>query len=152
MHLQLAQQEDPRALTITTELTRGTMMRKFRSRVGVREKAPGVCELEMEMFMQPAIFVPFGIRHMVGGQVRRQLRGVLSSLHQRFDQAPAAKAAWHAPPRLQRSCGAGAGGGAPGLGAFALPQLGGDWLAPLQPLVPFFQALDAKLNPTQLVV
>lgn len=120
MHLQLAQHEDPKALTIRTELTGGTMMRNFRSRcgrraaacliawqrgsgswgaaarrahlwatrlacfwrapagrraagpcaaaprrwltaapapsisrrVGVREKAPGKCELEMEMFMQ----------------------------------------------------------------------------------------------------
>jgi hypothetical protein len=32
MHLQLAQLEDPKALTIKTELTKGTMMRNFRSR------------------------------------------------------------------------------------------------------------------------
>lgn len=86
MHLKLTQQEDPRALTINTELTSGTMMRRFRSRVGVRPKAPGVCELEMEMFMQPNIYVPFGIRHMVGGQVRRQLKGVLSSLRTKFEE------------------------------------------------------------------
>ncbi|GBF92442.1 hypothetical protein Rsub_04546 [Raphidocelis subcapitata] len=93
MHLKLDQMEDPAALTINTELTSGTMMRAFRSRVGVRETAPGVCELEMEMFMQPAIFVPFGIRHMVGGQVRRQLRGVLSNLQTRFEARAAARAA-----------------------------------------------------------
>ncbi|KIZ02432.1 hypothetical protein MNEG_5524 [Monoraphidium neglectum] len=86
MHLQLAQLEDPKALTIKTELTKGTMMRNFRSRVGVRQKAPGKCELEMEMFVQPNIFVPFGIRGMVGGQVRRQLRGVLSALQEKCER------------------------------------------------------------------
>jgi len=57
--------------------------------VGVRDKGEGVCELEMEMFMQPSIYVPFGIRSMVGGQVRRQLRGVLSNLQQRFEERAA---------------------------------------------------------------
>lgn len=32
MHLALDQREDPRALTISTEMTGGTMMRQFRSR------------------------------------------------------------------------------------------------------------------------
>jgi hypothetical protein len=30
---------------------------------------PGLCEVEMEMFMQPAIFVPPVIRSVVGMQV-----------------------------------------------------------------------------------
>jgi hypothetical protein len=91
----------------------------------VREKSPGVCELEMEMFMAPAIYVPFGIRQMVGGQVRRQLRGVLSNLQQRLAERAAA-----------------GGGGAAALARAAAPGqlrggLGGwqqPWLAPWAPL------------------
>ena len=56
----------------------------------------------MEMFVAPSIHVPFGIRPMVGGQVRRQLRGVLASLQERLgerqrradDEAAARREQW----------------------------------------------------------
>ena len=42
--------------------------------------APLYFEVEMEMFMAPAIPVPPLVRHLVGAQVRRQLKGVLEAL------------------------------------------------------------------------
>jgi hypothetical protein len=47
------------------------MMRHFSSRVGVQRLGPNQCRLEMSLLMQPSIYVPFGVRHMIGGQVRR---------------------------------------------------------------------------------
>jgi hypothetical protein len=46
------------------------MMRHFSSRVGVQRLGPNQCRLEMSLLMQPSIYVPFGVRHMVSGQVR----------------------------------------------------------------------------------
>ena len=46
------------------------MMRHFSSRVGVQRLGPNQCRLEMSLLMQPSIYIPFGVRHMVGGQVR----------------------------------------------------------------------------------
>lgn len=45
------------------------MMRHFSSRVGVQRLGPNQCRLEMSLLMQPSIYVPFGVRHMVSGQV-----------------------------------------------------------------------------------
>jgi hypothetical protein len=45
------------------------MMRHFSSRVGVQRLGPNHCRLEMSLLMQPSIYVPFGVRHMVSGQV-----------------------------------------------------------------------------------
>ena len=57
-------------MQIRTEMLKGSMMRRFSSSVGVEPVGSGKCRLEMSLFMQPMIFVPFGIRGMVGGQVR----------------------------------------------------------------------------------
>lgn len=46
------------------------MMRHFSSMVGVQRLGPNQCRLEMSLMMQPSIYVPFGVRHMVSGQVR----------------------------------------------------------------------------------
>jgi hypothetical protein len=46
------------------------MMRHFSSSVGVQRLGPNQCRLEMSLLMQPSIYIPFGVRHMVGGQVR----------------------------------------------------------------------------------
>jgi hypothetical protein len=46
------------------------MMRHFSSSVGVQRLGPNQCRLEMSLLMQPSIYVPFGVRHMVSGQVR----------------------------------------------------------------------------------
>jgi hypothetical protein len=108
----------------------------------VRETAPGVCELEMEMFMAPAIYVPFGIRQMVGGQVRRQLRGVLSSLQQRLNERAAVAAAaaapaarkedwwWGSAGRLGVPGDASSGGAAVGFGGWQQPPWMMPWGAP----------------------
>lgn len=48
----------------------GSMMRHFSSSVGVQRLGPNQCRLEMSLLMQPSIYIPFGVRHMVGGQVR----------------------------------------------------------------------------------
>jgi len=65
----------------------GSMMRHFSSNVGVQQLGPnqlwdwtGVCR----MFMQPSMCVPFGIRHIVGGQV-----GGLYRQKQPWDKAAA---------------------------------------------------------------
>jgi hypothetical protein len=50
----------------------GSMMRRFSSYVGVQRLGPNQCRLEMSLLMQPNIYVPFGVRHMIGGQVRRR--------------------------------------------------------------------------------
>jgi hypothetical protein len=47
------------------------MMRRFSSHVGVTRTGPSACCLEMTLLMQPNICVPLGVRHLVGGQVRR---------------------------------------------------------------------------------
>lgn len=49
-------------------------MRHFSSRVGVQRLGPNQCRLEMSLLMQPSIYIPFGVRHMVGGQVRTRRR------------------------------------------------------------------------------
>jgi hypothetical protein len=150
MHLILEQTEDRGRLTIDTRLSSGTMMRNFRSRVGVRDKAPGVCELEMEMFVAPSIYVPFGIRHMVGGQVRRQLRGVLSSLRERFeervtdsgsDSGSSGKRGARLQQQQKQQHGAG-GGGAFGSGAFGGGGGGQQWLDQLQAQAPWWTHVD----------
>ena len=82
-------------------------MRRFSSTVGVQRLGPNSCRLEMSLFMQPNICVPFGVRHIVGGQVRKQLHGVLTRVRDTLGEnnneegtpstlstsAPAAKAA-----------------------------------------------------------
>lgn len=84
--LHLLVTEEPALLAIRTEMTDGSMMRRFSSSVGVSPTGPGSCRLEMSLFMQPSICVPFGIRSMVGGQVRCWL----AALHAR--RAPGAGA------------------------------------------------------------
>ncbi|KAF8070913.1 hypothetical protein HT031_000994 [Scenedesmus sp. PABB004] len=79
-NLALSMQEDPGRMSIDTQLLDGGMMRSFTSSVGVRRLGRGRCRLEMSLYMKPSLFVPPGIRHMVGGQVRRQLAGVLAKI------------------------------------------------------------------------
>lgn len=69
-NMNLAMHEEPSKLQIRTEMLKGSMMRRFSSNVGVKPVGNGKCRLEMDLYMQPMIFVPFGIRHMVGSQVR----------------------------------------------------------------------------------
>lgn len=52
----------------------GSMMRHFSSSVGVQRLGPNHCRLEMSLMMQPSIYVPFGVRHMVSGQVSSNSR------------------------------------------------------------------------------
>jgi hypothetical protein len=69
-NMNLAMHEEPQQLRIRTELLQGSMMRRFSSSVGVTRTGPGACRLTMDLYMQPNVPVPFGIRHMVGHQVR----------------------------------------------------------------------------------
>lgn len=69
-NMNLAMHEEPQQLRIRTELLQGSMMRRFSSSVGVTRTGPGACRLTMDLYMQPAVPVPFGIRAMVGHQVR----------------------------------------------------------------------------------
>jgi hypothetical protein len=71
--MNLAMHEEPQQLRIRTELLQGSMMRRFSSSVGVTRTGPGACRLTMDLYMQPNVPVPFGIRHMVGHQVRLML-------------------------------------------------------------------------------
>lgn len=57
-------------MRIRTEMLQGSMMRRFHSNVGVQQLGPKSCKLTMDLYIQPSIYVPFGIRHMVGHQVR----------------------------------------------------------------------------------
>eukprot|EP00775_Hariotina_reticulata_P006206 gene6206-6442_t len=66
--MNLAMHEEPGKMRIRTEMLHGSMMRHFSSSVGVQQLGPNSCRLEMQMYMQPSICVPFGIRHIVGGQ------------------------------------------------------------------------------------
>lgn len=59
---------------------RGGFMKRFSSRMTVSELSPSSASLEMQMFMLPSIYVPFPVRPLVGGQVRRQLGGLLQSV------------------------------------------------------------------------
>jgi hypothetical protein len=68
-NMNLAMHEEPQQLRIRTELLQGSMMRRFSSSVGVTRIGPGACRLTMDLYMQPTVPVPFGIRHMVGHQV-----------------------------------------------------------------------------------
>jgi hypothetical protein len=68
-NMNLAMHEEPQQLRIRTELLQGSMMRRFSSSVGVTRTGPGACRLTMDLYMQPTVPVPFGIRHMVGHQV-----------------------------------------------------------------------------------
>lgn len=71
--------EDKAGLRITTEMVRGgAMMRRFSSDVVVQRTGPRCCRLQMAMYMQPNLPVPLGCGALVGGQVRRQLHGVLT--------------------------------------------------------------------------
>ncbi|WIA11540.1 hypothetical protein OEZ85_011650 [Tetradesmus obliquus] len=79
-NMNLAMHEEPQQLRIRTELLQGSMMRRFSSSVGVTRTGPGACRLTMDLYMQPAVPVPFGIRAMVGHQVRRQLHGVMEKI------------------------------------------------------------------------
>eukprot|EP00877_Chromochloris_zofingiensis_P008664 jgi/Chrzof1/4050/Cz13g18150.t1 len=90
--MQLLQNEDPNSMNIKTEMVEGSMIKRFHSHVVVKPAGPNRCQLEMSMFMQPNIFVPFGIRHLVGGQVRRQLRGVLTSIKEKIESGACADA------------------------------------------------------------
>lgn len=94
MALQLAMTEEPAARTIRTELLHGgSMVRRFSSCVGVHATGRARCRLEMQMLMQPGVAVPWGVRHMVGGQVRRQLHGVLDKVKSTLDTEPPEAAA-----------------------------------------------------------
>lgn len=64
---------------------RGGFMKRFSSRMTVQELGPDSALLEMQLFMLPSIYVPFGIRSLVGGQVRRQLGGLLNSVKQHVE-------------------------------------------------------------------
>jgi hypothetical protein len=59
---------------------RGGFMKRFSSRMTVSELTANSSSLEMQLFMLPSIYVPFGVRSLVGGQVRRQLGGLLQSV------------------------------------------------------------------------
>lgn len=86
--LNLSVIEDGPSKTITTQLMQGSGMRHFSSWVGVQPLGPRGCRLEMSLLMAPAIYVPGPVRHMVGGQVRKQLHGVLSKVKERLDSEP----------------------------------------------------------------
>lgn len=77
--MNLAMHEEPSKMQIHTEMLKGSMMRRFSSNVGVEPVGSGKCRLEMSLFMQPMIFVPFGIRGMVGSQVGAELGASLIS-------------------------------------------------------------------------
>eukprot|EP00879_Flechtneria_rotunda_P007270 GHRR01007627.1.p1 GENE.GHRR01007627.1~~GHRR01007627.1.p1 ORF type:complete len:145 (+),score=28.97 GHRR01007627.1:687-1121(+) len=87
-NMNLAIHEEPDKMQIRTEMLQGSMMRRFSSSVGIQSLGPQSCKLEMSMFMQPSIYVPFGIRHMVGSQVRRQLHTVLLKIKDAVESEP----------------------------------------------------------------
>jgi ribosome-associated toxin RatA of RatAB toxin-antitoxin module len=87
-NVNLAMIEEPQKMQIRTEMLQGSMMRHFSSSVGVQRLGPNQCRLEMSLLMQPSIYVPFGVRHMVSGQVRKQLHGVLTKVKDTLDNEP----------------------------------------------------------------
>lgn len=87
-NVNLTMTEEPRKMQITTEMMQGSMMRRFSSRVGVQRLGPNQCRLEMSLLMQPNVYIPFGVRHMVGCQVRKQLHGVLVKVKDTLDNEP----------------------------------------------------------------
>jgi hypothetical protein len=103
-NMNLAMHEEPSKLQIRTEMLKGSMMRRFSSNVGVQPVGNGKCKLEMSLYMQPMIFVPFGIRHMVGSQVRRQLHSVLEKIKETVEKQPPRRSLQLSLPQLPYSC------------------------------------------------